>query len=85
MRDRLQIEITEEQKYRSRIISIIGFAFMAPFGHLVVDPGAFVGKFNVFVIVGYFVFSSILVYIGFIFLETGCDILNRRGTKWNQK
>ena len=81
MRDRIPFEITEEQKYRSRIISIIGFAFMAPFGHLIVDPGAFIGKFSTFLVFGYFVFSSIFVYIGFILLETGCDILNRRGEK----
>lgn len=72
------IEITEEQKYRARVISLLGFAFMTPLGHFIVDPGSFFGKFNVFIIWGYFIFSLVLVFIGLVLLEIGRDILYKR-------
>lgn len=70
------VEITEEQKYRARIISVGGFALMSPAGKIVLDP-LFLNEFNLIGRIAYVFFSLVLFVCGYRLLEIGRDILYR--------
>ncbi len=69
--------IKEVDKYGSEIFKIAGFAFMSPFGRIIVQPSIVFNElgFNGFIF--YIIFSLFLFFIGIISLIKGYNILDK--------
>jgi hypothetical protein len=67
--------ITEEQKYRAETSKIAGFALMAPFGRIVLDPYIF-RDFELWVLSLYILLALILFLAGAVSVAKGHDILD---------
>ena len=73
--------ITEEQKYRSEIFKISGFATMSPFGRLFLQPIEIFTTYGTMASVCYIIISVGLFLIGLLLILKGyesVDILIRR-------
>lgn len=70
--------LERERDYRSRTFNFGGFALMAPFGHIIMDPINVLGKFDFILGALYFIGCFILFLCGCCSIEIGRDILYRR-------
>lgn len=70
--------VEKERDYRSRTFNIGGFALMAPFGHIIMDPFFLIGKFDLMWGILYSIGCVILFLCGCCSIEIGRDILYKR-------
>lgn len=70
--------IEKERDYRARTFNFGGFALMAPFGHIIMDPSFVIGKFDFILGSLYCIGCFVLFLCGLYSLEIGRDILYRR-------
>ena len=68
--------VTKEQEYMSQAFQIAGFAMMAPFGKIILDPISTFHSFGAVFFFYYLLASLVSAIIGFIFIERGRDILS---------
>ena len=69
--------IKEIDRYGSEIFKIAGFAFMSPFGRIIVQPSVVFNELGLVAFIFYMIFSLFLFFVGLIVLIKGYDILDK--------
>ncbi len=69
--------IKEVDKYGAEIFKIAGFAFMSPFGRIIVQPSVVFNELGLIVFIFYMIFSLFLFFIGLLVLIKGHGILDK--------
>ena len=67
--------IREVDKYGAEIFKIVGFAFMSPFGRIIVQPSVVFNELSRVAFIFYIIFSLFLFFVGLMVLIKGYEIL----------
>lgn len=73
-----KLMITDEQKYRSEINKISGFALMTPLGRIFIDPFTVFGESSLGILLGYSLICCLLFVSGAIFVARGHAIVDKK-------
>ncbi|MBI3590701.1 MAG: hypothetical protein HY094_04895 [Candidatus Melainabacteria bacterium] len=68
--------VTEEQKFRSRIIELGGIALLAPMGKILLYPFQTFSEYGATMFLISFGYSLLLAYFGLNFIFQSYDIIN---------
>ena len=69
--------LPEKEKYRAYTFNISGFALMAPFGKIVLEPTLTFKEFGPYGLIFYGTFCVFLFLFGLVLITKGYDILGR--------
>ena len=68
--------VTKEDEYKASTFQIAGFALLAPFGKIFLDPFTLFKEGGLIGIILFITFSLLIALLGLIFIDRGRDILN---------